>query len=272
MRQILSTLFCSVVAVGCAAAQHGSSANAMGPHANCGRECTSCHMPHRSTAQNQSRNSSDTMLWGNDASGPYEGSSNFAANKEAPDRDGLMMCLSCHDGNYASKAMMKDTMYEALPGSYETYESVPTLTEKPVNDIERAISGHPVGMGAQVGCGGPLNWDCSMKDGAIVMNGSNSTKFAAHYGFFNKPYPYGNKEVVVCTTCHNPHSQNLTRVTNANSSSSYPAGTYPTRHFLRAPYGPTTPSRTSNLSAQYCRQCHADKSNEMNGSSAGTLI
>ena len=57
-----------------------------------------------------------------------------------------------------------------------------------------------------------------------------------------------------------------------NSNSGLPPGTYATTFFLRAPYNPNDTNPMSNQTAQFCRQCHADKSNEMNGSTAGRVL
>jgi hypothetical protein len=91
------------------------------------------------------------------------------------------------------------------------------------------------------------------------------------YGYFVKPGVYNNKAVVVCTTCHDPHSMNVVTI-GRNSNSGLPPGTYTTMFFLRAPYNPNDANPMSNQTAQFCRQCHADKSNEMNGSTAGTVF
>jgi hypothetical protein len=64
---------------------------------------------------------------------------------------------------------------------------------------------------------------------------------------------------------------NVVTVTSG-STSGLPAGTYATMFFLRAPYNPSDTNPLSNQTAQFCRQCHADKSNEMNGSTAGTVF
>jgi hypothetical protein len=56
------------------------------------------------------------------------------------------------------------------------------------------------------------------------------------------------------------------------STSGLPPGTSATRLSLRAPYNPNDANPTSNQTAQFCRQCHGDKSNEMNDSTAGTVF
>jgi hypothetical protein len=101
------------------------------------------------------------------------------------------------------------------------------------------------------------------------MNGANSSRFVKNYGFFVQLGSYNNSAVVVCTTCHNQHSMNVVTV-NSSSASGLPAGTYAIMFFLRGPYNPNNTNPLSNQTAQFCRQCHGDKSNEMNGSTAGT--
>jgi len=91
------------------------------------------------------------------------------------------------------------------------------------------------------------------------------------YGFFVKPENDGNGLVVVCTTCHNPHSRTVINVNTNAASALFPPGTYSMRYFLRAPYKPVAAEDGSNQIAQFCRQCHADKSNEMNGSPADSV-
>ena len=103
------------------------------------------------------------------------------------------------------------------------------------------------------------------------MSGAYSSRFVRNYGFFVQPGSYNGSAVVLCTTCHNPHSMNVTTIA-AGSTSGLPPGTYATMFFLRAPYNPNDSNPLSNQTAQFCRQCHADKSNEMNGSTAGTVF
>ena len=215
------------------------------------------------------------MLWGNDALSTYpreEIKSVQAALAGSPEASGVLVCMSCHDGNYAPKAMMKNSIYEIVPAEvYGAPESVPTLFDKRDVNLTKDISEHPIGVDTRVKCGGAANWDCSDRDGVLRMEGQRSSRFAANYGFFIKPHSYGNASVVVCTSCHNPHSMNATKVTKSTASTIFPEGVYSTRNFLRAPYGPTILSRVSNQSAQFCRQCHAEMSNELNGSKVGTV-
>ena len=183
---------------------------------------------------------------------------------------GMLTCLSCHDGNFAPRAMMKNRVYESLPSTYgmANCDSDPdghaaAVTGSYLND-------HPMGLNARINCGG-AQWDCAVSNGVVRMTGAKSSLFVSNYGFFVKPGSYNNTAVIVCTTCHDPHSMNAVTV-NGASNSGLPAGTYATMFFLRAPYNPNDTNPLSNQTAQFCRQCHADKSNEMNGSSARTVF
>lgn len=285
------TLFiCCILAVSgvLASAQIVSpTTDVLGAHLNYGRGCTACHSPHSGAQGNGSTRSADsesgvTALWGEDASGLYGKTiitgggkfvevlpSNMTAN--TPDVGGMLTCLSCHDGNYAQQAMMRNRVYEALPATYGTANSVPTLLGNNGTSMGNYVNQHPMGLSAAVNCGGDGNWDCTQTNGAISMKGVNSSRFVNNYGFFVKLGAYNNTAVVVCTTCHDPHVMNVVTI-GRNSNSGLPAGTYATMFFLRAPYNPNDTSPTSNQTAQFCRQCHADKSNEMNGSTAGTTM
>jgi formate-dependent nitrite reductase cytochrome c552 subunit len=236
-----------LLCVASASAQYHTKTDIIGAHINSGHACSACHAPHSVTVRGEA------PLWG-DITTPF-------IQKE---QDGIRICVSCHDGNYAPKAMMKDGIYEELPDGYPKLDSIPTFQEA-ATKFGPQFTSHPIGLEAQLGCGGPNMWDCVMKDGARIMSGLHAAKFAANYGFFNEAHTIDGKNVVVCTTCHSPHSMNVTRVTKKKQSNAYPAGTYATRFFLRAPYNHQGAPNSGNMSAQYCRQCHADKSNEMNG-------
>jgi hypothetical protein len=258
--------------------------DALGAHLNGGRGCNACHAGHSGSTgngMNSAGNSSGsaTALWGQDVTGLYGKTiatggglyaevlpTSMAAG--TPDVEGMLTCLSCHDGNYASSSMMKNRIYETLPATYGHQSNIPTLFGTRESNY---LSQHPVGLNARVRCGGAAGWDCTESNGVISMNGPISSKFVRHYGFFVAPGIYNNASVVVCTTCHEPHSMRAVTITS-NSNSGLPPGTYPTMFFLRAPYNPNNTSRNANSTSQFCRQCHADKSNEMNGSSAGTVI
>ena len=273
---------------GLAAAQMTtSSTDVLGAHLNYGRGCTACHSPHsgaygNGNAKSSNPNSGNTMLWGDDVSSLYgktitTGGGSYtevlptSLSATTPDVNGLLTCLSCHDGNYATGAMMKNKVYEALPSTYGTNNSVPTLLGNNGTGIGNYVNEHPVGLSAKLSCGGSSNWDCTQVNGTISMKGANSSRFVSSYGFFVKPGKYNNSAVVVCTTCHDQHVMNVVTV-SSNSTSGLPRGNYATMFFLRAPYNPNDSNPLSNQTSQFCRQCHADKSNEMNGSTASTVF
>jgi hypothetical protein len=285
MRQFLLSLYIVVGIPSLVWAQMSPAAgDALGAHLVGGRGCNACHAGHTGFAGNGANavdNSSGaaTALWGPDVSGLYgktistgggQYSETLPTSMSAltPDVRGMLTCLSCHDGNYASASMMKNRIYETLPATYGHYNTIPTLFGIRESNY---ISQHPVGLNARVSCGGTTGWDCTESKGVINMNGPMSSKFVRHYGFFVAPGVYNSASVVVCTTCHEPHSMRAVTITS-NSNSGLPPGTYPTMFFLRAPYNPNNTNPNSNSTSQFCRQCHADKSNEMNGSSAGTVI
>ncbi|MGD0731895.1 MAG: hypothetical protein ABR956_11580 [Terracidiphilus sp.] len=279
----------TIVAVtGLAAAQRTTpSTDVLGAHLNYGRGCTACHSPHSGAVGNGSSRpgsaAGNSMLWGEDLSGLYgktitTGGGKFvevlpaSMAETTPDVNGMLTCLSCHDGNYASSSMMKNKVYETLPATYGSNSNVPTLLGKEGSAAGIYLSDHPVGLSAKLSCGGATNWDCSISgEGVMKMTGAHSTQFVKNYGFFVAPGSYGNSPVVVCTTCHEPHSMSVVTVTSG-SASGLPPGAYKTMFFLRGPYNPNDTNPLSNQTAQFCRQCHADKSNEMNGSSAGTVF
>ena len=108
----------------------------------------------------------------------------------------ITLCLSCHDGNYAQGAMMKNQVYETLPPTYGTYNKIPTLLGNDGNGAGDYLNDHPVGLNAEVSCGGQHNWDCTETNGVITMNGANSSQFVKNYGFFVSLSAYNNTAVM----------------------------------------------------------------------------
>lgn len=284
MNRIVCLVLAFAASAGWATAQIATpSTDVLGAHLNYGRGCVACHAPHSGSTGNGAARAAgsgpgNVALWGEDVSSLYNktlvtGGGAYvevlpaSMSAGTPDVAGMLTCLSCHDGNYASSAMMKNKVYEALPSSYGTAAAVPTL----IGRNGSYLSEHPVGLSAAIRCGGDSAWDCSEATGIVRMTGPASSRFVSNYGFFVKPGNYNNTPVVVCTTCHEPHVMNSVTITRG-SASGLPAGTYATMFFLRAPYNPNDPNPESNQTAQFCRQCHADKSNEWNGSTARTVF
>jgi hypothetical protein len=284
---LLLTLIVAAAAPFAAAQIVSPSEDVLGAHLNYGRGCAACHSPHSGAAGNGqerlfSSASSANALWGEDATGLYGQTITTGGGKYVevlptsmtsgtPDASGMLTCLTCHDGNYAASAMMKNRVYESLPSTYGRSNDIPTLLGLGTSGTSAYLSQHPMGLSATVSCGGETDWDCSEINGQIRMQGAQASRFVNNYGFFVKLGSYNNRAVVVCTTCHDPHSMNAVRVTN-HTNSGLPPGTYATMFFLRAPYNARDSNPQSNQTAQFCRQCHADKSNEMNGGTAGTVF
>ncbi len=312
---------------GFAAAQNGAApaTDVLGAHLNYGRGCAGCHAPHSGAYGNGDAKTADSTsgavaLWGQDVASLYGKTITFggfspAGTKEVlptsmtastPDVTGLLTCLSCHDGNYATGAMMKSTIYETLPPTYGTWNAVPTLFSNASNGNSAGmyLNDHPVGLNTKFGCNTPAtgqtygetghNWDCALAStgtGFTLTAGPNMQNFIANYGFFVSLGNNAGTPVVVCTTCHNQHLMNVVAVSNTASLaggsgtavssgiSGLPAGNYATMFFLVGPYNPASPNAGygktgsgSNQTAQFCRQCHGGESNEMNGGTAGTTF
>jgi len=301
-----------------AAAQVGApTTDVLGAHLNYGRGCAACHAPHSGAYGNGAAKTADPnaggfALWGQDVASLYGKTIQFAgqtttattsssgvvtpATQEVlptslsattPDVAGLLTCLSCHDGNYAEGAMMKNAVYEALPGTYGTYNTVPTLLGNDGSTVGNYVNDHPVGLSAVIGCTGQYNWDCVINSaGQMQMTGTHSLQFVNNYGFFVSPSAYNNQPVVMCTTCHNQHVMNVvktstyacttnatTGVISCSGNTGLTAGQfYKTMFFLRGPYNPASGTSGANQTAQFCRQCHGGESNEMNGGTAGTTF
>jgi hypothetical protein len=262
----------------------------LGAHLNYGRGCAACHAPHsgaygNGAAQHSDPTSGNVALWGQDVvslvgqtlifggTGPGTGYSETLVGFTASTPDlNITLCLSCHDGNLAKGAMMKNAVYETLPAGYGTFNTIPTLLGNDGTTAGNYLNDHPVGLNAAISCGGQYNWDCTIVNGAITYpSGTKMYQFVQNYGFFVSPSNYNGNPVVTCTTCHNQHLMNVVKVTTG-SKSGLPTGYYKTMFFVRAPYNPGSGTAGSNQTAQFCRECHGGEANEMNNGTAGTTF
>jgi hypothetical protein len=286
MKRNLSIALMFLAAAGFAAAQiQAPTSDVLGAHLNYGRGCAACHAPHSGAFGNGNSTHSDATsgniaLWGEDlgslvgktiTSGSTDGATGYVdvlpamTASATPDAAGLLLCLSCHDGNYATASMMKNKVYETLPASYGTSNNIPTLLGNDPTGAGNYLNDHPVGLTAAIGCGGAYDWDCTQAAGVIaVPSGTNFAAFIQNYGFFVSPKAYNNTPTVMCTTCHNQHLMNVVKVTKGTKSG-LASGNYATMFFIRAPYNPASATVGSNQTAQFCRQCHGGEANEMNG-------
>jgi hypothetical protein len=287
MRQYLFAFLLLSTTAGIARTQLVAVPNdVLGAHLNYGRGCAACHAPHSGANGNGASKSGDARggdvaLWGQDSSslygktiatdgGKYVEVLPTSMSATTPDASGMLACLTCHDGNYAEGAMMKNAVYEKLPSTYGNADKVPTLLGNNGAGQGNYLNEHPMGLSAAVACGG-TGWDCTKAGGVISMKGPASSRFVSNYGFFVELAAYNGNAVVMCTTCHNPHAMNAVKVIRG-AMSGLPAGTYATMFFLRAPYNPADPNHASNQTSQFCRQCHGEESNEMYGGTAGTVF
>lgn len=284
MRRMIVAAIVVLAAACFASAQQGNpTTDVLGAHLNYGRGCAACHAPHSGARGNGIATSDaatgDIALWGQDVQ-PLFGKTLITGQSEhgsytevlpstwdntRPDTANLLTCLSCHDGNYATGAMMKNKVYETVPATYAS-NNIPTLLGKDGNTPNGDyLNDHPVGTNAIVTCGGTYDWDCTVTAAGAITPGPLMTQFKNNYGIFVRTFAYNNQPTVMCTSCHNQHLMNVVKVTAANSG--LPAGNYQTMFFVRAPYNPATTTAGSNQTAQFCRQCHGGEANEMNGGS-----
>jgi len=300
----------------------------LGAHQNGGRGCVGCHTPHSGARGNGGNSAAgggavtdpttgDFALWGQDM-GPLYGVTIATGHNGAYDvtlpadsetdehvTTGIMMCLSCHDGNIAKGAMMTNQAYEQsaglLPASYGT-QPIPTLLGADGTAAGNYKNDHPIGPKATLGAVGvasrltfvPASAGTCVYHGAPIdclqPNTSNAAymAFVAHYGAFNVTMKAaGNNSggrgqfavipagattaaeaYVVCTTCHTPHSM---YTFSGNVRGAATSGTYPSYFFVAAPYNPGAPipdGTKASSATQFCRQCHftgAGGSNEGSG-------
>ncbi len=271
---ILLIVVCSVGVV-LAANPPDQNQDVLGAHLVYGRGCVACHSPHSGSAGNGAAQpgTGNWALWGQDLT-PYLGKTfqfgdnlwtkftvTFPASYTNPfdATTGIMLCLSCHDGNLATVGMMKGKTVETVTINGTTV-TPPTLLGNDGSTAGNYFNDHPVGPNATVGCGGQYDWDCTDNgNGTISLNGPNSSQFVKNYGFTVETFNNGaGKAMVTCISCHDQHS-----MTSYSGTIGGVAGFYKTMFFVRGYYDPSNPA--SNSAAQFCRQCHGGEGNESHG-------
>ncbi len=297
----------------------------LGAHQNGGKGCVGCHAPHSGwagnggnaqTGQGQDKiNAGNYALWGQDLGPLYGATLNQGDNVQGGSQyqtvlpaqsdfynmpeeiTGIMMCLSCHDGNIAEGAMMTNWSYEQhynlLPANlYGSYHIPTLLGADGVTAAGNYYNDHPVGPQATLGA---VNVASNFTFQTCTWHGQTApclkpdpadpnkyVEFAAHYGSPSitsnghaspvaLPSQTDPKQAyLLCTTCHTPHSM---YVASANSDApihTLTKGNFPAYFFIAAPYNPgSNPGPTQASSAtQFCRQCHfsgAGGANESSG-------
>jgi len=270
-----------------------STVDVLGAHNNGGRGCAGCHAPHSGSFGSGHGGAVDAgsyALWGQDASPLYGKTLAFGDNGEfievlpngiasgSEDVGGILLCLSCHDGNLTPTNMMQNWSYEQQIGllTNTTYGSqkIPTLLGNDGTTAGNYTNDHPVGVNATIRAGNGLVWSVNK---FTVTSGTPYAQFVANYGWpalapGKWSLPYGingsNQAYVVCTTCHNQHVMTVYAST-ANSPIAGDGGGkyYATFFFVNGPYNPNIQGYASNQApstTQFCRQCHFAEANEAN--------
>jgi hypothetical protein len=265
----------------------------LGAHNNGGRGCTGCHAPHSGAWGNGGNGINGTVvdtetgtwaLWGQDM-GPMAGQTfNWGDNGEFAETfpavgsfytadnvhvtEGIMTCLSCHDGNIAKGAMMQNASWEQsnglLPATYGT-GTIPTLLadDGGPNNYE---NDHPVGRNAVLGSLGSTFW--TIVNGKFVSSSTAMDEFITNYGaptFKGRTPPVlpstavdAGDAYLLCITCHTPHTMYTFNASGGNPIAGQTSGTFASFFFINAPYNPSSvPTKNQAASTtQFCRQCH----------------
>jgi hypothetical protein len=339
MKKLMIIALCVVVFAGLAMAQNPvytkgtgiQGIDKLGAHQNGGRGCVGCHAPHSGARGNGGTmqwngtayvsvpvvgESGNETLWGQDLGPLYTLATLDTGNGGAYTVDmttagvaahprvlsGVMLCLSCHDGNVAKGAMMTNQSFEQtaglLPAGYGT-QPIPTL----LGDDEGTAAGnykndHPIGPSANLGALGQNIWKYfdfnGTKSSLVAAAAPPDTAYTTFVGNYGAPLTFGSRSgagvvvestmattqeaYVVCTTCHTPHSMYVTSASGSNPIAGLTSGTFPTYFFIAAPYNPGAPvsdGTHASSATQFCRQCHfkgAGGANEGSGISIPTAF
>src|SRR5215475_6375302 len=174
-RAMIVVMFVLAVA-GLALAQNWSSTvDVLGAHQNQGRGCAGCHAPHSGSFGGGHGGAADAgrfALWGQDASPLYGKTVAFGDNGRyvevlptgiasgSQEVGGILLCLSCHDGNLTPSNMMVNQSYEQQIGlltntSYGN-KPIPTLLGNDGTTAGNYTNDHPVGQNATISTGNGL--------------------------------------------------------------------------------------------------------------------
>jgi hypothetical protein len=292
-RAMLVVLFVLAVAGFVMAQNWSSTVDVLGAHNNGGRGCAGCHAPHSGSFGSGHAGAADAgsyALWGQDASPLYGKTVAFGDDGSyvevlpgtiatgSQEVGGILLCLSCHDGNLTPTNMMQNWSYEQQIGllTNPTYGAnhIPTLLGNDGTGAGNYTNDHPVGLNATIRAGNGLVFS----NGAFTVTpGTPYAQFVANYGWpalapgkWSNPTgvnPAG-KPYVLCTTCHNQHVMTVYTSSAASPIAGDGGGKYyATYFFVNGPYNPNI-NNVANTNApsttQFCRQCHFGEANEAN--------
>lgn len=296
MKKVIVFVLFVLAVSGLMMAQNWSSPNVdvLGAHNNQGRGCAGCHAPHSGSFGSGHGGAVDAgsyALWGQDASPLYGKTLAFGDNgtytetlptsitSGSTEVGGILLCLSCHDGNLTASNMMTGKSYEQAIGllTNTTYgtQPIPTLLGNDGTTAGNYTNDHPVGVNATISTTQPgLVWANNV---FTVTAGSQYAQFVANYGWpalapgkWSNPYGVNTagKPYVVCTTCHNQHVMTVyTSSTNSPIQGDGGGKFYATYFFVNGPYNPNLQTYATNKApstTQFCRQCHFGEANEAN--------
>jgi hypothetical protein len=302
-KAMLVVMFVLAVGAFVVAQNATSTVDVLGAHNNGGRGCAGCHQPHsgsRGSGQTGTTDSGNYALWGQDASPLYGTTIAFGdggaytevlpANLTTGSSDvgGIMLCLSCHDGNVTAKNMMANQSYEQKIGlltntAYGT-QPIPTLLGNDGSTTNNYENDHPVGTNATLVSYGKVMMGST--SGVVWANptftvtaGSQYAQFVANYGYpAIAPGKWGPQfgitaagtPYVLCTTCHNQHVMTVYSSSTLSPIAGDGGGKfYNTFFFVNGPYNPNvdtvgTKGQQAPSTTQFCRQCHFGEANESN--------
>jgi hypothetical protein len=278
-----------------------STVDVLGAHNNQGRGCAGCHAPHSGSFGSGHGGKADAgsyALWGQDASPLYGKTIAFGDNgtytellpssitSGSQEVGGILLCLSCHDGNVTQSNMMTNQSYEQKIGllTNTAYGSqpIPTLLGNDHTTAGNYTNDHPVGQLATISTGNGLVFDGTKMS---VTPGTPYAQFVANYGYpalapgkWSQPFGVtaGGKPYVLCTTCHNQHVMTVYTSSAASPIANDGGGKwYATYFFVNGPYNPninTVANANAPSTTQFCRQCHFGESNEANNTNNITTV
>ena len=302
MKKVFLVLMFVLAVGGFVMAQNwSSSVDVLGAHNNGGRGCAGCHAPHSGSFGSGHAGGADAgsyALWGQDASPLYGKSVAFGDSGDfvevlpsgiasgSQEVGGILLCLSCHDGNLTASNMMVNQSYEQQIGlltntAYGTGK-IPTLLGNDGSGAGNYTNDHPVGQNATIRASGGLVFANNV---FTVTSGSQYAQFVANYGWpalapgkWSNPYGVttGGKAYVLCTTCHNQHVMTVYTSSAASPIAGDGGGKYyATYFFVNGPYNPNI-NNVANTNApsttQFCRQCHFAEANEANNTNNITTV
>jgi hypothetical protein len=270
-----------------------STVDVLGAHNNQGRGCAGCHAPHSGSFGSGHGGGADAgsyALWGQDASplygktilfgdsGSYAETLPASIQTGSQEVGGILLCLSCHDGNVTASNMMTNKSYEQTIGllTNTTYgtQPIPTLLGNDGTAAGNYTNDHPVGQAADISTGNGLVFDGTKMS---VTPATPYAQFVANYGYpslapgkWSQPFGVtsGGKPYVLCTTCHNQHVMTVYTSSTASPIQADGGGKYyATYFFVNGPYNPNLQVYGGNnapSTTQFCRQCHFGESNEAN--------